>query len=787
MWVESSRFRSAGQLLLAYAWIFTAIMGHGCGQVAQPAATPTPEGDASGLTDGATAADSADAVDAVVPNMDGDADALAPTGDVTPDALDPDASDDTAEVAENCAELPELCDGVDNNCDGKTDEGFALIAPDGSVHELGSQCPGGPIHCWNPFQSVCTGSEPMFDLSAVLAPPTAQVVPLTATGAFTDVTAQLPFGDFTLNVGEVSDGNMGSAPLVMDVDSDGDLDIVWYDSSTHLILWTRTGPLQFKASLLNTTYDGQNTLCGLPDGATPQFVVGGTALALWVADPTGKFVNVAVERGLDSKQTPGPFHHFLPADINRDGLMDLVAGRFTCQGGEAALATWIARGDGHYRVGGAEFGFDLIASTLANLHWDLDEDGIDDLIVMTEGCEPKPGVAWYRGQPFDAPGPAFKLAQLPPVLTAPGVHTGAPMGGAVADVNGDGKMDLLMSEIELGDFVEFGGDPTKLDPKDPLMQAKANGNEFLLSQPDGSLKLAGWQAGVWAAFSTTGKPMVAWTPLWTDLDHDGHLDLELSHAPDYGSWLQGQTGTMRPVIWRNDGTQHFVEMSQAWGMPAQHDAYAMVSADLDDDGDEDLVLGGLKVPPRVLRNDIVHGGTDLRVKLVGHVSNPWGLNARIVLQTDKRKITALHSVQALTRSMGVPLTHFALMAGETPQSLLVTWPSGVKTSVVAPKKGQIVVQEPPLFDLSARYSPVGKAPVVVTASAYSITGVPQVGGQCTIELAPGAKGSWSGGTACTMGVCQRTWQGSAGTLNGSDAIVIACGGAEWNVRPRIYY
>jgi len=80
---------------------------------------------------------------------------------------------------------------------------------------------------------------------------------------------------------------------------------------------------------------------------------------------------------------------------------------------------------------------------------------------------------------------------------------------------------------------------------------------------------------------------------WSDLDNDGDLDLVL--MGDY------QTSENYSYIYRNDGNNNFVEFTNTISAYSQGDVKI---ADLDNDGDNDLVFGGLVNEPYGAQTDI---------------------------------------------------------------------------------------------------------------------------------------------------------------------------------------
>lgn len=145
-------------------------------------------------------------------------------------------------------------------------------------------------------------------------------------------------------------------------------------------------------------------------------------------------------------------------------------------------------------------------------------------------------------------------------------------GITIEDVNGDGRLDLLMAN---------------------------NGSENALFLNEGNLRFRG-QPIIGGA-----PPTEALVP--GDVDLDGHLDL-LACAWG-GAW----------TLLRGDGKGRFTEVSEPWGLPNKEDARCGGAAlgDLDADGDLDLYLPESGGEDAVLTNeDGVFTDVSARMRLV---------------------------------------------------------------------------------------------------------------------------------------------------------------------------
>ena len=241
-------------------------------------------------------------------------------------------------------------------------------------------------------------------------------------------------------------------------------------------------------------------------------------------------------------------------------------------------------------------------------------------------------------------------------------------------------------------------------------------------------------------------------------------------------------GGARPVLFRNQGNGTFADLSQVFGLPGLHLGRALAAADLDDDGDLDLLLGGETQPMRLLRNEVQHGGHALRVRLHGQLSNLWGLGARLTLQTSSGVWVAELGGLAPSHTQDLPEVWFALPPGEAPALLDVAWPSGYDQTVsLAADVTDVWVQEPAMVELSART--VGHAQsITITTRGHGKTGLPD-GSTIGIDLQPGSLGTWQGPMLCgDTGVCKRTWV-SPTTGSGQAPLVLSHGSQVFTVQP----
>ena len=114
-----------------------------------------------------------------------------------------------------------------------------------------------------------------------------------------------------------------------------------------------------------------------------------------------------------------------------------------------------------------------------------------------------------------------------------------------------------------------------------------------------------------------------------------------------------------------------------------------IAADLDRDGDEDLVITQNGGRALVLRNETAGEGGSLVVRLRGTRSNPQGFGARLELEVGGRKLVRWTKSSTSYLSQGPPEIHFGLGAATRADALVVRWPSGQIDRVGPLAAGQV--------------------------------------------------------------------------------------------------
>ncbi|MFT3934741.1 MAG: VCBS repeat-containing protein [Chitinophagaceae bacterium] len=308
------------------------------------------------------------------------------------------------------------------------------------------------------------------------------------------------------------------------------------------------------------------------------------------------------------------------------------------------------------------------------------------------------------------------------------------MGNDVADINNDALPDIMTLDMLPEDnkrqkllFAPDNYEKFDLSFRSgfyyPYMR-----NMLQLNNGNGTFSEIGQLAGI----SNTDW---SWAPLFADYDNDGWKDLYITNGylRDYtnmdflkymGDFLKDRqvmrkdlfelvqhipSSQVKNYMFKNNGDLTFNNMRMQWGFDSASNSNGAAYADLDNDGDLDLVVNNLNLPAFIYENESdkkLHNHY-LQLKLEGAALNTNGIGAKITLH-NKGKLQYIQQMPTRGFESSVsPIVHFGTGRDQTIDSLFILWQSGKQQLLTKVKADQqITLKEKDAVSASSSYENV---------------------------------------------------------------------------------
>jgi hypothetical protein len=511
--------------------------------------------------------------------------------------------------------------------------------------------------------------------SAAFLAPAAFGADETAGPVFVDITASAGIG-FVHSIGDDELSNIvestGAGCAFFDYDGDGDLDIYLVNGCYFKGVSSVKGR-HLEGKLGNALYrnNGDGTFTDVTeaagvgdqgfgmavvsadvdnDGDADLFITNYGRDTLYRNDGDGTFTDVTEAAGVGSERWSVGATFF---DADGDGRLDIFVGGYLkfdpdyrfyyaaeafpgplAYPGETDIL-YRNRGDGSFENVTKSAGLAAAGRAMGVSSCDIDDDGHQDLFVANDGMENylyrNTGKGTFKNIALET-GTAFGQN---------GEATSA-MGPEFGDFDNDGLMDLLVPDMGYG----------------CLYRNTARG---FFEEKSAALGVA----------RALGQ-YTSWSGNFADFDNDGWLDIFIANGDAHH--LEAE----EDILLHNDGGTKFVDVSATSGKDFQAKGVGRGSAvaDIDNDGDLDLLVLNLNGPPRLYRNDGGNRRHWLMIRCIGSTANRDAIGARIRVTVGELSQTREIRSSSGYLSQSDPRAHFGLGASTTADTVEIRWPGG---------------------------------------------------------------------------------------------------------------
>ncbi len=470
----------------------------------------------------------------------------------------------------------------------------------------------------------------------------------------------------------MSDGT-GAGVLLEDLDDDGLVDIVLPNLTGETsVLWNR-GNLDFErqalaegrfrqALALDVDNDGDRDVL-LTTGIGPP-------IALSADGP----------RSFDRQEfrTRAVTYSVAAGDLAGDGRVQVATGSYNAeltQNRDNRVLTGVDVGAAVHDLGPDSITTEFLtpqAQALVTLIADLDDDGRQDLIMGNDLGTPD---RIWLGSGTGVDG----LVEATPF----GTTTLSTMSIDIVDFDNDGDSDVIATDmapmpdearepwLQVMPDIEAAMVDDIQEPRNKLQLQDGSGFEDLA--PDLGFEATGW----------------SWSGVAGDLDNDGLLDLYVVNGMQATSIFPDLTDGLlveENQAFRNTGSD--LQPMPDWGLADTAGGRGMAQADLDGDGDLDVVINNLGEPAKLFENRLCGGDAIIIDPVWEGVQNRDALGTRITVadgdRTFSRRITSNRGY------LSSPPTeaHVGLGADAGALTVTVTWPDGSVTELDDVAAGQ---------------------------------------------------------------------------------------------------
>ena len=207
----------------------------------------------------------------------------------------------------------------------------------------------------------------------------------------------------------------------------------------------------------------------------------------------------------------------------------------------------------------------------------------------------------------------------------------------------------------------------------------------------------------------------SWSPLIADFDNDGIKDLFVTNGivrrpndldyikyysdADNNGMEQNRkssdsnliqkmpAGKVHNYMFQGTDSLKYADKSFEWGFEIPTWSNGAAYADLDNDGDLDLVINNINEPAAVYKNNAT-GNHFLDIELKGNAGNKFGIGAKVIVkQNGGIQIGYLNTTKGF-QSSSLQYVHFGIKSNAIIDTLQVIWPDSKLQTLVNVKTDQ---------------------------------------------------------------------------------------------------